>query len=584
MSGVSALLVGCGSIGKRHLRNLKALGIGPLYAFDPQPARLAEAAELGAEGFSHLEKALAKRPTFVVVATPNNLHVEHALAAAKAGCHLFIEKPLSHSLEGIEELSRLVREKGLVALVGCNMRFHPGIAALRRLVMEGAIGRVFGATAFSGSYLPDWHPGEDYRKNYSARKDLGGGVILDAIHEIDYVLDLLGAPQEVFCEAGAFGDLGIETEDTADLSLLLRGGARASIHLDYLQRAYRRQCRLSGARGTLEWDWDRHVVRLYKAETKRWTELPFVFPDANQMYVDEMRHFLDCLAGKARPAQGLGEARLALEVALAAKESTATDKRRTFPAPRRAVAVIQARMGSSRLPGKVLKPLGGRPLLARMLERVGAAKKVDEVILATSDRPADDAVAREAAAAGVRVYRGSEADVLDRFYKAARQYGASTVVRLTGDCPLADPAHIDRMLARFEASPGLRYLKTGESFPDGFDVEIMAFDALETAWKEAVLPSDREHVCPFLRRQPERFKALTVEHESDLKHMRLTIDEEKDYAVVSRVFEALHRPDRVFEMAEAIAWLQAHPEVAALNSHIARNEGYLLSLLKDKKA
>lgn len=585
MSAVSALLIGCGSIGKRHLRNLKALGAGPLYAFDASPDRVAQAfSETGAKGFTDLTAALAMKPALAVVATPSSLHLEHALAAARAGCHLFIEKPLSHTLAGVDELRRVVAQKGLTALVGCNMRFHPGIAVMRRLVMEGAIGRVLGADVFCGSYLPDWHPGEDYRKNYSARKDLGGGVILDAIHEIDYVLDMLGFPEEITCRAGTFGDLGIETEDTADISLLMRGGARATIHLDYLSRPARRQCKLIGTQGTLEWDWDKPVVRLYKETTGQWTEVPCSFPDTNQMYVDELRHLLDCLAGKARPAQGLGEARLALETALAAKESAAQDKCLSLSSSQRTVVIIQARMGSSRLPGKVLKPLGGKPLLLRMIERVRAAKKVDEVILATSDLPADDAVAHEAAAVGLRVYRGSEADVLDRFYQAARRYGATTVVRLTGDCPLADPALIDRMIARFEEDPDVQYLVTGDSFPDGFDVEVLSFHALEAAWKEATLPSDREHVCPFIRRQPERFKALTVEHERDLKHMRLTVDEEKDYTVVSRVFEALHRPGSLFGMDEAVAWLEAHPDVAGLNSGIARNEGYLASLKKDKPA
>jgi len=583
MSAVSALLIGCGSIGKRHLRNLKTLGAGPLYAFDPAPERVAQAVEqTGARGFSDLRSALAMKPALVVVATPNNLHIPHALAAAEAGAHLFIEKPLSHTLDGVDELTRAAAAKGLVALVGCNMRFHPGIALLRRLVMEGAIGRVTSAEAACVSYLPDWHPGEDYRKNYSARKDLGGGVILDAIHEIDYMLDLLGSPDEVACKAGTFGNLGIETEDTADLSLTLRSGARASIHLDYLTKFPRRTCRLTGERGTLEWDWDKPVVRLADASGKA-TELPCPFPDENAMYVDELRHMLDCVAGQARPTQGLGEGGLALRVALAAKESAAKNAPVALASARRTVIVIQARMGSTRLPGKVLMPLGGQPLLLRMLERVRAAAKVDEVILATSDLPADDAVAAAAAAVGLRVYRGSENDVLDRFHGAANRYGATTVVRLTGDCPLADPALIDRMVERFEAA-GAEYLVTGESFPDGFDVEIMSFRALETAWKEATLPSDREHVCPFIRSRPERFKQLTVEHERNLKHMRLTVDEEKDYAVVSKVFEALYHPGRHFTVAEAAGWLDAHPEVAALNSAIVRNEGYLLSLKKDQAA
>lgn len=322
------LLVGCGSIGKRHLRNLKALGLDDLHAFDPRPDRVKEAAEqTGANPCTKLEEGLERKPDIALICTPNSLHIPAALSAARAGCHLFIEKPLSHSLDGISELQAEVRRRGLTALVGCNMRFHPGIALTRRLLNEGLIGRIACARVMAGSYLPEWHPWEDYRQGYSARADLGGGVILDGIHEIDYLLDILGPAAEVSCVAGRFSDIDIQTEDAAEIVIRLQRGALANVHLDYLQRAYRRTAQFSGTEGTLEWDFDIPEVRVYKAETKVWKSHPLPPADVNSMYVAEMQHMLACVAGREKPAQDLAAARAALDVALAAKRSAATGTR-----------------------------------------------------------------------------------------------------------------------------------------------------------------------------------------------------------------------------------------------------------------
>lgn len=322
------LVVGCGSIGKRHLRNLKTLGVTDQLAFDPRSDRREEARQqTGAFPCPSLTQALARKPDLVFVTTPNSLHIQPALAAAKAGCHLFIEKPLSHDLKGVKELQREADKRGLTVLVGCNMRFHPAVVHLRRLVREGAVGRVVCARVMAGSYLPEWHPWEDYRKGYSARADLGGGAILDGIHEIDYLLDLLGPARDVVCAAGRFGDIGIETEDAAELVIRFRSNALGNIHLDYLQRAYRRSCLLSGTEGTLEWDNDRAEVRLYRSSTKAWESYPAPMKDVDEMYLAELRHLLACIAGKEKPAQHLAAARAALELALAAKRSAKTGKR-----------------------------------------------------------------------------------------------------------------------------------------------------------------------------------------------------------------------------------------------------------------
>jgi len=322
------LVVGCGSIGKRHIRNLKALEAGEIIAHDIKPERCHQVEqECGIKAYSELEEALAQKPDVALICNPTSLHIPAALSAARSGCHLFIEKPLSHSLDGVSELTKIVAQKGLVTLVGCNMRFYPSIALIKELLEKGSIGKVLCARVQAGQYLPDWHPWEDYRQGYSANSALGGGVILDGVHEIDYIRWLLGEVGQVFCLSGKFSSLEIDTEDLAEILLWFNSGAIAEVHLDYIQRFYGRSCQLIGEEGTILWDFNEGQVKSYSAESKRWQ----VFPqkpdyDINEMYIEEMKHFLQCVEGKTKPMRDIKSARRILETALAAKESARTGK------------------------------------------------------------------------------------------------------------------------------------------------------------------------------------------------------------------------------------------------------------------
>jgi predicted dehydrogenase len=315
------LVIGCGSIGKRHIGNLLKLEAGEVLACDLRAERRAEVAErCGIETFANFPDALAREPQAVVVAVPPSLHVPVALEAAERGCHLFIEKPLAASMERVGDLIDIVKRRRLVALVGCNMRFHPGLVRVKELLDGAAVGAVLTARAAFGQYLPDWHPCEDYRVGYSARRDLGGGIILDAIHEIDYLRWLAGEMQSVACFAGRLSSLEIETEDTAALLLRFAHGAIGEIHVDYVQRAYSRSAEIIGEQGTIRWDYTGRAVRSYSAADRRWRA--FNDPDGwepNDMYLDEMRHFLRCLDGAEAPALDLINAKRVLEIALAAK-------------------------------------------------------------------------------------------------------------------------------------------------------------------------------------------------------------------------------------------------------------------------
>ena len=322
------LVIGCGSIGTRHLANLKLLNAGEILACDPREDRRREAStRIDVEASATLEEGWKRDPNVAVIATPTSTHVPLALEAAQRGCHLFIEKPVADRLDGLGELVDVVTRRGLVTLVGCNMRFHPGLMKVKRLLEEKAIGRVVGARVEVGSYLPDWHPWEDYRETYSALAHLGGGVILDAVHELDYIRWMLGDVRAVACFTGKESGLDIETEDTAAILLRFAEGAIGEVHLDYVQREYSRTCQIIGDGGTIRWDYAAGEVRLYSGTTQQRE----VFRDPpgwepNSMYVDEMRHFVRCLAGEEKPALDVFEGRRVLEVALAAKESASTGR------------------------------------------------------------------------------------------------------------------------------------------------------------------------------------------------------------------------------------------------------------------
>jgi len=322
------LVVGCGSIGKRHIRNLKMLKAGEIITQDVQPERCQEVEQkYRVKAYDDLEEALAQKPDVAFICTPTSLHMPPALSAARNGCHLFIEKPLSHSLDGVDELLEVVAEKNLVTLVGCNMRFHPGIVKIKQLLESKSIGKVLCGRVQAGQYLPDWHPWEDYRQGYSANMSLGGGIVLDGIHEIDYITWFLGEVSQVVCFSGKLSSLEIDTEDMAEMLLWLKSGAIAEVHMDYLQRAYSRSCQIIGEEGTILWDFNDKQVKLYSAQTKEWQ----VFPeepnyDTNQMYIEEMKHFVRCLEDKDKPMQEIVAAKKTLEIALAAKKSNETGK------------------------------------------------------------------------------------------------------------------------------------------------------------------------------------------------------------------------------------------------------------------
>jgi spore coat polysaccharide biosynthesis protein SpsF len=246
-------------------------------------------------------------------------------------------------------------------------------------------------------------------------------------------------------------------------------------------------------------------------------------------------------------------------------------------------AIVQARMGSTRLPGKTLADIAGKPMLARLVERARRIPGVERVIIATTDRPADEAILRFATAQDLPALAGSEEDVLDRVYQTATRYGVSLVVRVTPDCPLLDPAVSGLVVERFVAARGtVDYASNTHppTFPDGLDTEVFSFVALERAWREATRPSDREHVTAYIWKHAELFRLLNVAGDPDLSDQRWTVDEAGDLEFVRAVYARL---GETFGMDDVLALLRRHPELKAINRGPARNEGYARSVQADHR-
>ncbi len=245
------------------------------------------------------------------------------------------------------------------------------------------------------------------------------------------------------------------------------------------------------------------------------------------------------------------------------------------------LAIIQARMGSSRFPGKMMALLAGKPLIWYVMHRVKKAKAIDKVVLATSEYKDNVLLMKEVKGYGIDAFAGNENDVLDRFYQCAKSYGATDIVRITGDCPLVDSAIIDDVIMLYK-NEKVDYASNVHppTYPDGMDVEVFSFRALEKAWKEASLNSEREHVTPYIWKNKAHFTLANLTNDENLSKLRLTVDEKEDLALMNILLKRLQSPYSA--MDEIIAILKKEPSLLGMNSRYIRNEGYAQSLHKDK--
>ena len=299
------LVIGCGSIGERHIRNLLSLN-QEVWVYDKDLTRVSEMIEKYKVGVFDFKGQHIKMDAFVI-ATPPNYHALFALVAVDHNAHMFIEKPLSNNMNFISELEIGIKEKNLICMVGYQMRFHPTLRTIRSMIKGGKTACI---SAEFGKYLPDWHSGEDYRGLYTSHESEGGGVVLDASHEIDYVRWLVGEEViKVACFCDKLSPLEIDTEDTAEIILKFTKGTVGRIHLDMISRKSFRRCKVVSSEG------EERVWNIQNDEFS-WDDL----------YVKEMKHFLECIHEGVNPVIDLGEGKRVLEIALADKESSKTGK------------------------------------------------------------------------------------------------------------------------------------------------------------------------------------------------------------------------------------------------------------------
>lgn len=315
-------IVGCGSAGSRHAHNFAALGC-EVTGYDDDPSRTEALARSGAAlGADTLEEAL-RRADAAVIATPPLSHIPLARRAVESGCHVLIEKPLSASLDGVDDLEKEAVAAGLTVAVGLNLRFMPGLRKVRELAASGAVGRLIGGRVEFGYDLRRWRPGTDHLAAHTARAADGGGIVFEAVHELDELLWLGGPAGSVIGWSANSGTLGIDAEDAAAALVKMASGALFEVWLDCLSPVYRRGCTLLGADGRIDWDWPAGRVTHWAAGGEERFEIP---SDVDAAYVDEARNFLIASAGRAEPAAGIAEGRESLALALALHRSAASGR------------------------------------------------------------------------------------------------------------------------------------------------------------------------------------------------------------------------------------------------------------------
>ncbi len=335
---MKALIVGLGGIGQRHTRNLRSL-LGDsveilayrvrrqMHVVTPtleaDRSRNVEK-EYGIQTFSKIEEALEHKPDIAFICNPSSLHIPATMACIQADCDVFVEKPLADSMRGATELISAADERRAVAMVGYQLRFHPCVQALGHVVKSGSLGNLVGVRATVGEYLANWHPYEDYRQMYAARADLGGGVVLSQIHEFDYLYSLFGVPKRIYALGGHWSDLEIDVEDAASILMECNVAHRLlpiHLHQDYVQSPPSRQCEVIGDRGRVVMDLHALCVSVFTRGNTKPEVHSFSGFERNQLFLDQLKHFLECVKSRTKPLVDLRDGLQSLRMALAAKKS-----------------------------------------------------------------------------------------------------------------------------------------------------------------------------------------------------------------------------------------------------------------------
>tara|TARA_B110000263_G_scaffold92167_1_gene80561 strand:+ start:1452 stop:2447 length:996 start_codon:yes stop_codon:yes gene_type:complete len=325
----SILIIGFGSIGRRHLENLLQLKNVKLIIYTKR-TDLNSFKEQGVKISNSLTECLNENPDIGFITNETSLHVPIAIKLAQNGLDLFIEKPLSNSSKDIKKLYSIVKKKKLITQMGCNLRFHPCIKKIKKLIEQKKIGRIISAQVQNSSYLPDQHRWEDYRKSYAARNELGGGVTLTLIHEIDYMYWFFQEVENVVSISGKMSDLDVTAEDYTASLLKFKNKVVGELHLDYFQRPDFRSCKIRGTKGEIYWNSVNNSVSVYNIKKNEW-EIKFETGFANNIdtyssYLEEIKHFLRCVKDRKETINNLEQGIATLKIALAIKKASKIEK------------------------------------------------------------------------------------------------------------------------------------------------------------------------------------------------------------------------------------------------------------------
>tara|TARA_B110000438_G_scaffold291389_1_gene328273 strand:- start:4024 stop:5007 length:984 start_codon:yes stop_codon:yes gene_type:complete len=323
---LKVLVVGFGSIGHRHVNNLSQYPNMEIIICTKKKSVSVEI-EKKCKIVKSLKDGIKEKPDIAFITNVTSEHVSTAIKLAEHGINLFIEKPLSHSIEQIDILAEIIKKKKIKVMIGSNFRFHECIKKIKELLNENTIGEIISIRVECGSYLPDWHPNEDYRNGYAAKNELGGGIVLTCIHEIDYLQWFLGQVDEVVSFSGKYSDLELNVDDLATALLKFKKNAIAEIHLDFFQRKEFRSCKIIGKKGMIYWDSDNNLVKLFDINQNKWIEILKVPNyERNQMFIEELDYYLDCINQNKEPMSDINEANNVLKIALGIIESSKTKK------------------------------------------------------------------------------------------------------------------------------------------------------------------------------------------------------------------------------------------------------------------
>jgi len=318
LKSIRILISGLGSIGRRHLANLESLGYTDI-AFHRSGKSTIEDPLPNYPSFNDLNQALAEfEPAVVFVCGPSHKHMEVALKSAASGANLFIEKPLGSTLDGIVDLERLAASYGSTIMVGYMMRFHPLLQKIKTLINQNAIGKLVHLRSQWGEYVPDWHPWEDYRETYAAKRSMGGGPAITLSHEIDMALWFIGEAASVQGMQNNASDLELDTEHGVDILIKSKAGTTANLHLDFYQRPPTRTSEFIGTNGRISFDYYGSRIEVFSADQPEPVEVIDISDsfERNNMFIKEIEHFFECIDNNNTPVTALAEGKSALEVAL----------------------------------------------------------------------------------------------------------------------------------------------------------------------------------------------------------------------------------------------------------------------------